>query len=224
MPRLAQGNLGTPGPGQVQARLRFPWFARIQYLEPAGNSSYEGLAVKVERRFAGGSGLSAYYSFSKTIDDAASTNLVVHASDPQGRRSMEKALSDLHIPHNFVADFTYMLPFGTGRKLLADSNPVINALLGNWQLAGIWTMRSTPPSTVSMSAARVNFAAAGVQARPNRIGDGNLPDSERTADRWFDTGAFVLPPPFTPGTGGRNIIINPGAVNVDRSVSKIFRP
>jgi hypothetical protein len=223
MPRLTQGNLGTPGPGQVQNRLRFPWFARIQYLEPAGNSSYQGVSFRVERRFAGGSGLSANYTYSKTIDDAASTNLVVHVSDPLGRRFLEKALSDLDVRHNFVANFTYMLPIGKGRRLLSNASRPVEALFGNWQAAGIWTMRSTPPTTVTMSPSRVNFAAGGVQAHPDRIRDDNLPEEERTAARWFETSAFVLPPPFTAGTGGRNTILNPGAIDLDLSLSKIFR-
>ena len=39
LPRLNQGNLAAPGPGSVQDRLPFPWFSRIQYLQPTGNSS-----------------------------------------------------------------------------------------------------------------------------------------------------------------------------------------
>src|SRR5581483_5896543 len=94
-PRLNQGNLATPGPGSVQDRLPFPWFSRIQYLQPTGNSSYEGLSLQLEKRFSGSSQLLLSYTFSKTIDDAASTNLVVLVSDPKGRQFLEKGLSDL---------------------------------------------------------------------------------------------------------------------------------
>src|SRR5262249_10129552 len=51
IPRLNQGDVTTPGPAAVQARLPFPWFSRIQYLQPTGNSSYEGVSFRVERRF-----------------------------------------------------------------------------------------------------------------------------------------------------------------------------
>ncbi len=56
--------------------------------------------------------------------------------------------------------------------------------------------------------------------RPNRIADGNLPVSERTPSRWFDTGAFVLANAGTLGNSGRNILFTNGTKNVDLSLFK----
>jgi hypothetical protein len=52
------------------------------------------------------------------------------------------------------------------------------------------------------------------------IRDPNLPESERTPQRWFDTGAFVLPLPGQFGNAGRNIVIGPAYDNVDFSLIK----
>ena len=148
---------------------------------------------------------------------------MVQVADPLGRQFLEKSLSDLDVRHNLVGNFTYVLPFGTGRRFLSSSGKLVDGLVGGWQFAGIGSVRSSPPVTPTMAATRVNFAPAGVQAHPDRIKDGNLASGERTAARWFDTSAFVLPPPYTPGTGGRNIITNPGAISFDLMLSKIFR-
>jgi hypothetical protein len=53
--------------------------------------------------------------------------------------------------------------------------------------------------------------------------DGNLPGSERTLDRWFDTGAFAAPPQFNFGNAGRGILVGPGYFNVDTGIHRNFR-
>ena len=42
----------------------------------------------------------------------------------------------------------------------------------------------------------------GSGTRADRLGSGELPNSERTLDRWFDTSAFVAPGPQKFGNGG----------------------
>jgi hypothetical protein len=54
----------------------------------------------------------------------------------------------------------------------------------------------------------------------NRTGDGNLPSSERTIDRWFDTTAFAVPAQYTIGNAGRNILYGPGSTSMDLKIGK----
>jgi hypothetical protein len=58
--------------------------------------------------------------------------------------------------------------------------------------------------------------------RPDRIADGNLPRDQRTPERWFDVTAFRAPQAFTFGNSGRNVIIGPGLVNLDTTLSRTF--
>jgi hypothetical protein len=51
----------------------------------------------------------------------------------------------------------------------------------------------------------------------------NLPRSERTVDRWFDTSAFALPQPFTFGNAGAYIVEDDGRIILDVSIAKKFR-
>ena len=60
--------------------------------------------------------------------------------------------------------------------------------------------------------------------RPDRIADGNLPSSERTLDRWFDTSAFVIPAANTGrfGNSARNVIVGPTSKVLHGGLAKSF--
>ena len=85
-------------------------------------------------------------------------------------------------------------------------------------ITGIVTHESGKPFTINS-----NVDRAGIGSRfqkPSVLRDPNLPESERTPQRWFDTGAFVLPPAGQFGNAGRNIVIGPAYDNLDFSVIK----
>jgi hypothetical protein len=56
--------------------------------------------------------------------------------------------------------------------------------------------------------------------RPNLVGDPNLPKSERTVDRWFNTAAFERQPAFTAGDAPRNMMTGPAQRRLDLSFFK----
>jgi hypothetical protein len=58
--------------------------------------------------------------------------------------------------------------------------------------------------------------------RANVLRNPNLPADQRRLDRWFDTDAFVAPPPYTFGNAGRGIVRADGRVTFDFSVNKNF--
>jgi len=76
-----------------------------------------------------------------------------------------------------------------------------------------------------MNLARANFCATACVARPDRIADGNIPDSQQSLDRYWDVNAFVLPPLTAPRhtTSGRSILLGPGIINWDVGLFKNFQ-
>ena len=66
-------------------------------------------------------------------------------------------------------------------------------------------------------AARTNTGAAD---RPNLVGDPDLPASERTLTRWFNTDAFEAQAFFTEGNAPRFLLTGPAQRRVDLSVFK----
>ena len=63
------------------------------------------------------------------------------------------------------------------------------------------------------------------RARPNLVGEPELPASERTLNRWFNTDAFAAfsPAPQAFGNAGVGIMRGPGVANFDFTLSKNFQ-
>jgi len=180
-----------------------------------GDSEYHGLEARVERQYANGLSLLVSFTHSKTIDNGGEQLIGdLELRDARNVKA-ERSLARFDMRNRFVVSYLYELPFGKGKRFNI-SNPVLNAVAGNWQLNGITTIRNGQPFTPTTA-----FSAANTgDARPDLIRNGNLPRSQRAVNRWFDTSAFRDPTPFNFGNAGRNILAGPGAVNFDFSTFK----
>ena len=94
----------------------------------------------------------------------------------------------------------------------------MNILAGGWQVSGIATIKSGFP--LAMMTATNNTNSFGGGQRPNIVGDPHL--SNPTVDKWFNTSAFVQPPPFTFGDAPRTMpsLRAPGLLNLDSTLHK----
>lgn len=191
----------------------------IQSQFSIGSGNYHSLQVKADKRFARGTSFFLAYTFGKSIDNGpAPFNLGRNSQQPQDPFNLkaERAVSANDIRHNAVASYIYELPFGRGKRFLGDANSFVETILGGWQVNGIVNVRSGLPVNV------VRNAPIGYQGlRPNLTGDPNL--SDRTLNRYFDTGAFDiigLVNTTKPGSAGRNILRGPGYANFDFSTFK----
>jgi hypothetical protein len=89
----------------------------------------------------------------------------------------------------------YELPFGGGKRYLSQG--LASRILGNWELSGITVFQGGIPLRIAASDTTGLLDFALNVGRGNRLRDPVLPAGERTTDRWFDTSAFVIAPPFT---------------------------
>jgi hypothetical protein len=96
--------------------------------------------------------------------------------------------------------------------------------VGGWEISGITSYQSGAPTSVTVP---VDVARIGVSSsRATVIADPNLPKSERTLTRWFNTEAFLPPERMVQGqfgNSGKNILIGPGFEQWDIAVMKNFR-
>ena len=209
-------NLGDPTIPLAQLLKPFPRFTNVTfYRNNVGNTNYNALQAKLEQRFTNGLSFLVSYTRSKLIDEASS---VFDASILTGpianfpvadsfNRQLERDLSTGDIPNVFVASFTYDLPIGKGK------------LLGGWELAGVIQLQSGLPLAVTQVTNFNAFAGFGTQ-RPNLITDPNLPSSERTTARFFNTSAFTIAPQFTISNSSRNPVRGPQYRNADIAIIK----
>ncbi len=122
----------------------------------------------------------------------------------------------------FVGSVVWQVPIGSsgsGRKY--QPGGIAGALLADWDIAAIVTRQSGIPLAVTQATNFNAFAGFGTQ-RPNRVGEPELPSSERTTARWFNTDAFAIAPQFTLGNSSRNPVRGPGYSNVDLAIARRF--
>jgi hypothetical protein len=194
--------------------VRYPQYpAGVTSQSWIGTSNYNSLQAKAERRFAAGFGFLAAFTWQKLI------NLGEQGyRDPLGNRALDRGISPDSAPFRFTIGYNYQLPFGKGHRWLQSG--IGSAVLGGWELNGITTLQSGFPLTPGIN---VDTCVCGNNAsRPHALRNPNIPESERTLERWFDTTAFAIPEQYTIGNAGRGLIWGPGSRNFDLEIGKRF--
>ena len=192
----------------------------MNYYQSGGNTSYNALAVKTERRFSRGLTFLTSYTWSHMLDDGAGALGEGGTWRNPHEIRWDWASANYDRRHNLVSSFVYNLPFGRRERWGRSWNRVVDGVLGGWQLGGILTFRSGRLFSVTVSGNPANSDGTNYA---DRLGHGALPADQRSIDRWFDLTAFAVPAQYTYGNGGRNILSSPGFSNQDLKISKNFR-
>jgi len=221
---IISANDATPGTEPRQSRRPYPQYQQINFVRPIGSASYNGMEISLRKR-PGASGLSLLtaYTFAKSIDMMGGRLGV--PGDPSGiSRNMtlaqNRGLGETHIPHRFVTNAGYQLPFGKGKSMATEGFGA--ALLGGWTLNGTLSLEKGRWFTPAMSSDILDVGST-VTARPDVLRNPNLAADARRPQQWFDSAAFQRPPLTRYGNAGRGIIEGPGLFNVDLSVLRSFR-
>ena len=216
-------NQPDPGPGSINPRRPFFVLAPLATSIPLRDSSewsiYHALQTKLQKRMSAGLWLLGSYTWSKAIDDNATT-FDVHNWDGVTRGP---ATTDFR--HNLTISSLYELPVGKGQRFLSGMPTAANAILGGWQINGIYLFRTGLPSTATLSAGLVSSTVnTGGSARPDQIAPTEL-SSGRSIYQYFNIAAFVAPAAnsFRFGNAGRDTIRGPSFSNFDFSLFKNFR-
>jgi hypothetical protein len=208
-------NQPPPEPGDPSTNAPNPNFGSIDYIDSGANSSFNSLQVTFNRPLRRDLSVLAAYTFSKSIDDTSAFEPVqTDQNFPQNSYDYhaERALSSFDMRNRLVVAYVYRLPFH-------------NRWLRNFENSGIVTAQSGQPFTPMLEFDNSNTGNTGGAGngydRPDVVGDWHLANS--SAQEWFNTAAFAIPPPYTFGNAGRNILIGPGLFTVDTSLSRRFQ-
>lgn len=202
----------------------FPQFTNVTIVLPSlGVSSYHAMMLRAEKRFESGWNFLGTYTWSKFQNNTSEGGSVLGAegntySNYYNRRA-DWGPSENDIAHRLTWSGVYELPFGKGKKYLADSK--MGAVLGGWGLGGILTLQSGAPFTVTTQVNSVYSAAGALRADVSR--NPNLANGERTLARWFDTSAFSQPAAAKFGNQGINLLRADGVINLNTSIQRNFR-
>jgi hypothetical protein len=222
-------NPDTTSPGFIPNAQRNPYYNiqnRLIVDQFIGNSNYNSLNIKTEHR---GTDLTLLteYTWSKVMDIKSSSAAV--GGDAAGWDGFQDnhnikadyARSDFDIGQRFAASMIANLPFGRGKKFAATVNPVVNGILGGWQVGGISIFQGGFPFTVQ--ATDIGFVDGSFAMRADQVGTPYPSGFRKDPTRWMNTAAFAQPAPGHFGTSSRNVVRAPGVELFNLMAGKNFR-
>ncbi len=207
-----------------------------------GRSNYNGMNLTLRRRYSDGLQFDVNYTLAKSEDmgsqvergsgfgnfsNGGSTGFLINSFEPE----LNFGTSDFDVRHQINANWLAELPFGQGKRFASGAGSALNALIGDWSIAGLWRWTSGFPFNVancrSCWTTNWNLQGNAMLVDPNR-----LPET-KTVENAVDG----RPSPFAnaadaltyfrrqlPGeTGLRNVFRGDGYFNIDLSLSKSFR-
>jgi hypothetical protein len=206
-------------------------FAANGFVTNLGSSSYNGMLVSLRKRFSQGVQFDFNYTLSHSIDNQSSVSNTFAGGlicDARNLRAC-RGNSDFDIRHLINVNGIYELPFGRGKAIGGNARGVMNALIGGWQVGGIFNYRTGLPfnattgafpiSIGSESAAVLSGDTSALQQQINDAADGSI--------QFFANQAAAIAamsfPQHGASSGSRNVLRGPGFWNVDTSVLKNFR-
>ena len=227
--------------GSVSQALRpFPQYNNVTVdsvtmADPFGVYTYNAMQVQAQKRISAGLTLLANYTWSKSITNADSEYPAQANWNGNGNGGalntynlkVEKGLSQYDIPQRLILSYTYQLPFGKGKQF-ANQGGVVNALVGDWQFAGVQTYESGTPLAVNEGNWNSGIFAGnlGASARPNYVSGQAMNGFHGSGwvggqSRRLNPAAFTLAPSYSFGDAPRALTVREFAShNEDLSLSK----
>jgi hypothetical protein len=84
-----------------------------------------------------------------------------------GDPTLEKRVGTDDRPNNFSASVLYQLPLGRGKRFLGNAHPLVNAVLGDWEVSMLYTFHSGAP--LSWSSSNVIYYGGQLNYDPRRV-------------------------------------------------------
>ena len=213
-------------------------FGTNAYLTNMGSSNYHGLLLTIDKNLSGGLRGEFNYTWSHSIDNASlsanenslfsNTGFICDILHPRACR----ASSNFDVRQEITSNFSYDLPFGHGRALLATSPNWLNETVGGWGLSALTSYRTglaLPVYSGAYIASFDNLAPAIFTGSPADLKvKVNTHATTKTlyAFAGGSQGATKLLSEFRGPLGleygQRNVVRGPGAFYLDAGLAKTF--
>ncbi|WP_263354620.1 carboxypeptidase-like regulatory domain-containing protein [Acidicapsa acidisoli] len=232
-------NLNQQAPTTVEAPLPnpnpipFPNWGVIFNTANLGGNNYQAVELEATHRLSRGLSYQANYTWAHNISDAQGDAPTAFVGETNYGLAVLNHF-DIHANRGNVEGTrrqralvtgTYELPFGKGRQWM-NSSPVMNAILGNWNVNTITLLETgpylTPTDSVTYDQTNTDPAGDGSIVRPDRVGN-PIPAHRSTSD-YFNIAAFAHTPPGAGriGNAGVGSLEAPGTIAVSGGLAKIL--
>jgi hypothetical protein len=209
------GVLPVPCTGPVTSAstcslIPYPAFGNgASYAAAEGNSEYNGLQTKVEKRFANGLNFLLTYTWSKVLTDARDP---LNGGSVAGYRAPDVPNFGIHADYQLapsdirnVFHFSggYELPFGKGKKFASGATGLQNQVIGGWSINWSTTQEGGQPITIGCqtgTAAGLNCGALRIPGQSVKVG---LHTDSNGKLSLFSNGAAAITQPCVIGATGQ---------------------
>jgi hypothetical protein len=226
-----------PGPMNTGSNTFFnPQFSSLYAWRSVSNANYHALQATVRHGMRHGFQFDFNYTFSKSIDifsDATRVGAwgglggqIINSWAPNAMRGV----SDYDAKHQFNANWIAELPFGKGKALGGNAGRALDAVIGGWQLSGLFRLTSGFPVNVfngylwptNWQLGGEAFLESPVKTGTYYINSGpNSGNVNMFANGTDAISAFRNP---FPGEGGaRNQVRGPGYFGLDMGLAKRWK-
>lgn len=198
-----------------------------------GTSSYNALQAQLQKRFSHGTQFDFNYTWAKSIDLSSDAERITPWGGAGGQvintwdYKALRAPSDFDTRHQITANFVTELPFGRGRAFGRNAGGVLDALIGGWELTGIYRWTSGFPVSVSNGATWPTNWQLGGDATP--VGSLPVAGSYKAGDgsvNLFANGGDAISDfrhDLAGESGVRNNLRGDGLFNVDLGLDKRWK-
>jgi hypothetical protein len=205
-----------------------PQYAAFSAYGTVANSNYNGAVFSLRQRLGETLSYDINYTYSVSKDDASG----LQTGGSYGsqfilnplRQEDNYAVSDFDARHVVNANFIFQVPVGRNRAFFSGMNKVVDALVGGWQLSGVYRFNTglpiSSPFDAEQWATNWNVQSKGTQIAPIEVG------AVRSTQNLFadPQAAFNAFRNARPGeTGERNNFRLPGYQTLDLGLSKSFQ-
>jgi hypothetical protein len=188
---------------------------------PAGDSSYNSLQTKVQKRLTSHFTTLATFTWGKILTDDGNPPLGfvgTHLGAAQDWRNLryERSVSPQDVKYQFTGQVSYDLPVGKGQAV--NLSGVTDAVLGGWTVNGILYLSTGVP--IASPASGVNPAYF---TQRSDLTCNPAAGAPHTVNAWFNDNCFSIPAsPLVPGTAPAYLdqVRTRGARDLDLSIYK----
>jgi Carboxypeptidase regulatory-like domain/TonB dependent receptor-like, beta-barrel len=200
-----------------QLNQKYGRTGQTRLIAPIGDSQYDALQARLDRRFRNGVQMGVSYTLSKSTGIAGNANSdgALRINIPE-YYDLNKSLSDFDRTHNLNITSMAELPFGRNRRWL-NSGGVLSAILGGWQVNNILSFYSGTPFSVTASG--TSLAAPENDQRADQVkSDVAILGGIGPNSAYFDPLAFVPVNEARFGTAPFNVLRGPGVFSWDLGI------
>ena len=218
-------------------------FSSLYALSTVGMSYYNAGQLTLRHPMSHGLQTDISYTYSRSIDygsDAERStefpgvppnvsggfSSIINTWNP----ALNKGVSDFDTTHILTVDYVYQLPVGRGQSLLANSNHLVDAFIGGWQLSGIFRATSGLPFSLAEPGYTTDWQIGGfgvvtgnVKTQRHFDANGNPQFFAGTTAADINSGINTGGPiriPYPGETGTRNNFRADGILNLDSGLNK----